>query len=86
MSLFRVGDLPAPEEGAGLRVQSKKESISGATNNSAVFNGSAAIWREDFVRARLPEVFPAEAAIGGVDRDRVMGGGEIQNAVVNERA
>ena len=29
-------------------------------------------------------MFPAEAAIGGIDRDRVVGGGEIQDAVVNE--
>ena len=84
MSLLRIGNLTAPHESAGLRVERKEKSIGGATNNSAVFNRGAAIWGKDFLRARLPDVFPAEAAIGGIDRDRVVGGGEIQDAVVNE--
>ena len=82
--MFRIGNLPAPEEGAGLRVERKKISVGGAANELAVFYGGAAIWGKDFFGARLPDVFPAEAAIGGIDRDRVMGGGEIQDAVVNE--
>jgi hypothetical protein len=84
MSLFRVGYLPAPEEGAGLRVEREEIAVSCAADDLAVFHGGAAIWGEDFFGAWLPDVFPAEPAICGIDRYRVMGGGEIQNAVVNE--
>ena len=67
-----------------MRIEREEIAVGGAADELAVFDGGAAIWGEDFLRARLPDVFPAEAAIGGVDRDRVMGGGEVQDAVVNE--
>src|SRR5215472_8214671 len=86
MSLLRVGDLAAPEEGVGLRVECEKISVGCAANDLAVFHRSAAIGGKDFLRARLPNVFPAEAAIFGVDGDCVVGGGEVENAVVNQEA
>ena len=69
-----------------MRVQSEKIAVGGAADELPVFYGGAAIGGKDFFGVRLPDVFPAEAAICGIDRDRVMRGGEVQHAVVNEGA
>jgi hypothetical protein len=67
-----------------LRVEREEIAVSCAADDLAVFHGGATIWGEDFLGARLPDMLPAEAAICGIDRDRVMGGGEVKDAVVNE--
>ena len=68
-----------------MRFEREKIAVGCAADELAVFYRGAAIRGEDFFGARLPDVFPAEVAIGGIDRDRVMRGGEVQDAVIDKR-
>ena len=67
-----------------MRVEREKIAVGGAADELAVFYGGAAIGWEDFFGVRLPDVFPAEAAICGIDRDCVMRRCEIEDCVVDE--
>ena len=68
-----------------MRFEREKVAVGCAADELAVFDRGAAIWRKDFFGARLPEMFPAKAAIGGIDGDRVMRGGEVQDAIIDKR-
>ena len=68
-----------------MRFEREKVAVGCAADELAVFDRGAAIWGEDFFGARLPDVFPTKVAIGGIDRDRVMRGGEVQDAIIDKR-
>ncbi len=69
-----------------MRIEREEIAVGGAADELAVFYGGAAIGGKDFFGARLPDMFPAEAAIGGIDGDCVMGGREVEDTIVDKRA